>query len=213
MNSNTNYIFQDKSVEISGGKLFWFLKRIFDYVFCLILLPLFCFVFCVIFVLNRIFDSGSTLYFQNRMGLNGSSFKAIKFRSMSEIKSIQRKYDDPLELDRITYMGNILRKTKIDELPQLINILKGEMSLIGPRPDYFDHAIEYSNKIENYKLRYKIRPGITGLAQIKLGYAVGLEDTRKKTDIDLHYIENAGLIIDMKIIVSTFILLLKQSGS
>lgn len=213
MNSNTNYIFQDKSVEISGGKLFWFLKRIFDYVFCLILLPLFCFVFCVIFVLNRIFDSGSTLYFQNRMGLNGSSFKAIKFRSMSEIKSIQRKYDDPLELDRITYMGNILRKTKIDELPQIINILKGEMSLIGPRPDYFDHAIEYSNKIENYKLRYKIRPGITGLAQIKLGYAVGLEDTRKKTDIDLHYIENAGLIIDMKIIVSTFILLLKQSGS
>jgi len=146
------------------------------------------------------------------MGKNCEFFFAIKFRTMTSIKEITRKYDDPIEINRITPLGKVLRKMRIDELPQILNVLKGDMSLIGPRPDYYVHALEYLQNIEGYRARHVIRPGITGLSQIRLGYVETLDATSKKVSIDNYYIQNVGYIIEFKIIINTIIIIIKGLG-
>jgi lipopolysaccharide/colanic/teichoic acid biosynthesis glycosyltransferase len=146
------------------------------------------------------------------MGKNCNVFSAIKFRTMVPVKEITRKYDDPIETHRITVFGKILRKSRIDELPQILNVLKGEMSLIGPRPDYYVHALEYIKNVEGYRERHIIRPGITGLSQIRLGYAEGLEATEKKASVDNYYIQNVNYIIELKIIGNTIITIMRGMG-
>ena len=146
------------------------------------------------------------------MGKNCGVFSAVKFRTMMPVKEITRKYDDPIEIDRITPFGKILRKSRIDELPQILNVLKGEMSLIGPRPDYYIHALEYLKNVKGYRERHIIRPGITGLSQIRLGYAEGLEATAKKVSVDNYYIQNVNYIIELKIIGNTIITILRGLG-
>lgn len=188
-------------------KLFWINKRIFDISISLLLLPLLFLSGIIIFVLNQFFNSGELFYIQDRMGKNCNVFSAFKFRTMSSVKEITRKYDEPIETNRITPLGGILRRTRIDELPQILNVLKGEMSLIGPRPDYYVHALEYLNNIEGYRERYDIRPGITGLSQVRLGYAESLDAITNKTNVDNYYIKNVGYITDIKIIVSTIFII------
>jgi lipopolysaccharide/colanic/teichoic acid biosynthesis glycosyltransferase len=95
------------------------------------------------------------------------------------LKKITRKYDDPIETNRITAFVKILRKSRTDELSQILNVLKGEMSLFGPRPDYYIHALEYLKNVKGYRQRHIIRPGITGLSQIRLGYAEVLDATER----------------------------------
>ena len=192
--------------------LFWIYKRLFDICLSLLLLPPLIIIGLVLFVLNRFFNPGELFFIQERMGKNCRVFSAIKFRTMSPVKEITRKYDDPIETNRITPLGGILRKIRIDELPQILNVLKGEMSLIGPRPDYYIHALEYLNIIEGYRERHAIRPGITGLSQVRLGYADSLEATSKKTNIDNFYIRNIGYIIDIKIIFSTLLIITSGLG-
>jgi lipopolysaccharide/colanic/teichoic acid biosynthesis glycosyltransferase len=194
------------------NKLFWANKRIFDVLVSLILLPLLLVVGIVLLLLNRFFNPGKLFFIQERMGRECKIFFTIKFRSMAHIKEIIRKYDEPIEINRITPLGKILRKMRIDELPQIVNVLKGEMSLIGPRPDYYIHALEYLNNIEGYRERYSIRPGITGLSQVRLGYAEGLEATLKKTYIDNYYIKNVGYIIDIKIAFNTLLIIICGLG-
>jgi len=194
------------------NKIFWTYKRIFDILVSLLLLPLFFFIGVILLILNRFFNSGKLFYTQERMGKNCKSFHAIKFRSMSSIKEITRKYDEPIETNRITPLGSIMRKMRIDELPQILNVLKGEMSLIGPRPDYYVHALEYLEKVEGYRERYAVRPGITGLSQIRLGYAETLEATSKKTFIDNYYIQNIGYFIELKIIANTILIIIRGLG-
>ena len=194
------------------NKLFWANKRIFDVLVSLILLPLLLVVGIVLLLLNRFFNPGKLFFIQERMGRECKIFFTIKFRSMAHIKEIIRKYDEPIEINRITPLGKILRKMRIDELPQIVNVLKGEMSLIGPRPDYYTHALEYLNNIEGYRERYSIRPGITGLSQVRLGYTEGLEATLKKTYIDNYYIKNVGYIIDIKIAFNTLLIIIYGLG-
>ena len=194
------------------NKLFWANKRIFDVLVSLILLPLLLVVGIVLLLLNRFFNPGKLFFIQERMGWECKIFFTIKFRSMAHIKEIIRKYDEPIEINRITPLGKILRKMRIDELPQIVNVLKGEMSLIGPRPDYYTHALEYLNNIEGYRERYSIRPGITGLSQVRLGYTEGLEATLKKTYIDNYYIKNVGYIIDIKIAFNTLLIIIYGLG-
>jgi len=146
------------------------------------------------------------------MGKNCSVFSAIKFRTMVPAKEITRKYDDPIEENRITSFGKMLRKSRIDELPQILNVLKGEMSLIGPRPDYYIHALEYLKNVSGYRERHIIRPGITGLSQTRLGYAEGLEATVKKVSVDNYYIQNVNYIIELKIIGNTIITIFRGLG-
>ena len=124
------------------------------------------------------------------MGKNCEPFYAIKFRTMRGVNIIKRKFSDPIEEERITILGRVLRKIRLDELPQIINVIKGDMSLIGPRPDYYEHAIIYLDIIPNYASRYVIKPGISGLSQIRLGYAEGIDATKRKSNIDIYYINN-----------------------
>ena len=146
-----------------GNKMFWINKRLFDISVCLLLIPLLFITSLIILLFNYFFNSGSLFFVQDRMGKNCSVFSAIKFRTMVPVKEITRKYDDPIETNRITSFGKILRKSCIDELPQILNVLNGEMSLIGPRPDYYIHALEYVKNVKGYRERHIIRPGITGL--------------------------------------------------
>ena len=198
--------------HLNGNKLFWFNKRMFDIFVCILLLPLLFIVSIILLIFNIPFNSGSLFFIQDRMGKDCVAFPAIKFRTMEPIKIISRKYDDPIETNRITSLGKILRKCRIDELPQILNVLKGDMSLIGPRPDYYIHALEYLKNVNGYRERHIIRPGITGLSQIRLGYAEGLEATAKKAFVDNYYINNVGYIIEFKIIVNTIITIIIGAG-
>jgi len=195
-----------------GNKMFWINKRLFDIFLCLLLIPLLFIISIILLFVNYFFNPGSLFFIQDRMGKDCRVFTAIKFRTMVPIKEITRKYDEPIETNRITVFGKILRKSRIDELPQILNVLKGEMSLIGPRPDYYIHALEYLKNVKGYRERHIIRPGITGLSQIRLGYAEGLEATEKKASIDNYYIQNVNYIIELKIIGNTIITIMRGMG-
>lgn len=200
------------SHQIYANKLFWANKRAFDIFVSLFLIPLLFIIGVTLFVLNKFFNPGKLFFIQERMGKDCKVFFAVKFRTMSPSNEITRKYNDPIEINRITPLGGILRKMRIDELPQILNVLKGEMSLIGPRPDYYMHALDYLNHIEGYRERHVIRPGITGLSQVRLGYADSLEATSNKTIIDNYYINNIGYTTDFKILVSTIFVIISGLG-
>ena len=198
--------------QVSGNKLYWMFKRCFDVIISICLLPIMFGLAFFLFILNKIFKFGPVFFFQERMGFKCVPFKAIKFRTMLDDNTFKRGFNDPLEFNRITWLGKILRQSRLDELPQILNVLIGDMSLIGPRPDYYEHALIFVEKIEEYRWRHLIKPGISGLAQIRVGYAVGLEDTKKKVEIDLYYIKNAKLSLDAKIFINTIIIIFKRIG-
>jgi lipopolysaccharide/colanic/teichoic acid biosynthesis glycosyltransferase len=202
----------ENSQHLYGNKLFWINKRIFDIIFSLLLLPLFFIIGLFLLVFNLFFNQGKLFFIQKRMGKNCEFFFAIKFRTMTSVEEITRKYDEPIETNRITPLGKVLRKTRIDELPQILNVLVGDMSLIGPRPDYYIHALEYLENVEGYRERHAIRPGITGLSQIRLGYAETLETISKKVSIDNYYIKNLSYNIELKIILTTILIVIKGLG-
>ena len=202
----------ENSQYLYGNKLFWINKRIFDIILSLLLLPLLFTIGIILLVLNLFFNQGGLLFIQKRMGKNCEFFFAIKFRTMTQVKEITRKCDDPIETNRITPLGKVLRKIRIDELPQILNVLKGDMSLIGPRPDYYVHALEYLENVEGYRERHSIRPGITGLSQIRLGYVETLEAISKKTSIDNYYIQNLSYTIELKIILNTILIMIRGLG-
>jgi len=116
---------------------------------------------------------------------------------------LSRGADDPLESSRISRFGNLIRRSRVDELPQLINVLKGDMSLIGPRPDFFHHARKYVRQVPGYRNRHLVRPGISGLAQTEIGYVEGAEATAAKVRADIYYINNACLKLDAWIFYRT----------
>ena len=193
-------------------KIYWVSKRCFDITFSIMLLPLLLLFIIILFMLNKLLNPGPVFFIQERMGKDCKKFKAFKFRSMKSIDLIERAYNEPIEYDRITPLGKILRNFRIDEIPQIINVIKGEMSLIGPRPDYYVHALIYLKEVKGYKARHMIRPGISGLSQIRLGYAVGLNATKNKAFVDQYYIKNAGFILDTKIFFGTLLTIFRRSG-
>jgi lipopolysaccharide/colanic/teichoic acid biosynthesis glycosyltransferase len=202
----------EKEISISGNKFFWFTKRVFDIVVSIFLIPIFVIITMALFFLRFFSNKDPVFYKQKRMGKYGKPFYLIKFRTMITAEKIERNYFEPLEVHRITTLGQLMRKMRIDELPQILNVLKGEMSLIGPRPDYYIHALEYIKNVKGYKERHIIRPGITGLSQIRLGYIEGLEATAKKASVDNYYIQNVNYIIELKIIGNTIITIIRCMG-
>jgi lipopolysaccharide/colanic/teichoic acid biosynthesis glycosyltransferase len=196
----------------NGSKLFWISKRLFDVIMSLLLLPLLFIISIFLLFLNPFYNKGKLVFVQERMGKNCEVFFAIKFRTMSPIEEITRKYNEPIEIDRITPLGRVLRRMRIDELPQILNVLRGDMSLIGPRPDYYVHALEYLKNVEGYCDRHTIRPGITGLSQVRLGYVENLDSISKKVSIDKYYIQNVSYITELKIIFSTILVIMRGIG-
>jgi len=190
------------------------MKRGFDlFVSLFILLPVTLFCAAALIILNLFGNKGPLIYSQERMGRNCIPFTAYKFRTMRPAKTILRTANCPLEEDRITPLGRFLRKSRIDELPQIINVIKGEMSLIGPRPDYITHARQFLFEVPGYQERHSVRPGISGWAQVELGYIEGTEATRKKVLADLHYIANASLAMEARIVWRTLSVIVRRGGA
>lgn len=195
-----------------GSALFWRTKRGIDVAVSLCLLPVLLCTAAVLALLNPVLNPGPLIFRQTRMGHHCRPFSALKFRTMRGGKKVTRGPEDPLEVDRVTPLGIILRQTRIDELPQIINVLRGEMSLIGPRPDVFDHAQAYLRHIPHYRARHAVRPGISGLAQVTLGYAAGLEATRAKAAMDLAYLRHAGPRLEALIFWRTLVTVALRKG-
>lgn len=200
------------SQSVGGSAAFWATKRCVDICVGVVLLPVVAGVALLLLILNPFFNAGPVFFVQPRMGRDCKPFAAYKFRSMTAPTGTKRGHDAPLEVDRITPLGALLRRTRLDEIPQAINILRGEMSLIGPRPDFFSHARIYLRTIPEYRDRHHVRPGITGLAQVTQGYAEGVEATREKTRLDIEYIESAGFRLDFKLLWMTALTILRGQG-
>jgi lipopolysaccharide/colanic/teichoic acid biosynthesis glycosyltransferase len=208
-----NYRYFDLSnPHISGSSCFWITKRFLDLFISFFLFFFLLLIIPFLGILNIFYNNGPIFFIQKRMGKNCKPFNAIKFRTMISVSEIERKFNDPLEVERITSLGKILRKLRLDELPQILNVIKGEMSLIGPRPDYYEHALVFLDNDKNYRKRHAIRPGISGLSQIRLGYAEGLAATRKKSKIDIYYIENVNFYLDMQIMIGTILTMVRRVG-
>jgi lipopolysaccharide/colanic/teichoic acid biosynthesis glycosyltransferase len=191
---------------------FLWTKRVFDVLFSIALLPLlFVFGFALL-LLNPFYNRGPLFFIQTRMGQHCRPFRAVKFRTMTEVDLPARRADDPLEHDRITPLGHFLRRSRIDEVPQILNVLVGQMSLIGPRPDFYDHALVYLDVVPGYRERHAMKPGISGLAQTELGYIEGLAATERKAMVDLHYIRNASLKLDLWIVFRTLCVVAGRGG-
>ncbi len=187
-------------------------KRLFDLLFSsVVLMPLLLFVASALLLLNPFLNPGPLLYRPERMGRGCVPFRLFKFRTMRRSESV-RAPDDPVELDRVTPLGAVLRRSRFDELPQIFNVFRGEMSLIGPRPDDLSHARAFLRTIPGYRQRYAIRPGISGLAQVELGYVHGRNGAIRKTSIDLDYISRACPTLDARIFWRTLRAVMDMKG-
>lgn len=157
----------------------------------------------IVFFFNLFGNNGSLFYTQWRVGKKGNEFKIIKFRSMvtnaEKNGAVWAQKNDT----RVTKFGRILRKTRIDEIPQFINVLKGEMSLIGPRPERPEFVHQLELEIPYYGMRHVIKPGLTGWAQVMHPYANTINDQKEKLMYDLYYINERNLMLDFKIVVKT----------
>jgi lipopolysaccharide/colanic/teichoic acid biosynthesis glycosyltransferase len=190
--------------------LIW--KRTFDLIGALLLVPLVVFFALVLLVANPFFNPGPLFFTQKRMGRECEPFQALKFRTMVCASEITRSAFDPLEHDRITPFGRFLRRCRIDELPQVLNVLRCDMSLIGPRPDFYDHAVVYVDVVHGYRERHRMRPGISGYAQVRHGYIEGIDGVRNKVSADLQYIANASVRIDLQIAWATIKVIVGSRG-
>ncbi|MFQ1699086.1 sugar transferase [Loktanella agnita] len=178
----------------------------------LLLIPLGVFVAALLPV-NLLLNKGPLFFVQSRMGYGCRPFMAIKFRTMTGASGTARGAFDALETERITALGRWLRITRIDELPQIINVLRGEMSLIGPRPDAYDHARVYLREIPGYAARHSVLPGISGYAQTELGYADGRDAFCRKVMADRHYIAHSSFGFDLWIVWRTLVVVLTRRGA
>jgi len=180
------------------------IKRTFDLLVASILLLLAWPVMLLTALAIRIEDGGPVIFRQERIGRVGRPFQVLKFRSMrtdAEKDGVARwaQAND----DRITRVGRFIRKTRIDELPQLFNVLRGDMSLVGPRPERPSFVEQLTAEIPFYAIRHSVKPGVTGWAQVRYSYGASLAESRRKLQFDLYYVKNHSLLLDLQIIMET----------
>ncbi len=192
-----------ENINTKGNIGYNFLTRLMDVVFSIIIFILSSPLWILGALCVYVYDRGTIFYIQKRVGLNGKVFKLYKLRSMiiesEKNGAVWSTKDD----DRITPIGRILRKLHIDELPQMINIIKGDLSLVGPRPERPHFVEQLEGAITHYELRHIIKPGFTGWAQIKYHYANTVEGSKEKFEYDLYYIKNRNIFLDLGIIART----------
>jgi putative colanic acid biosynthesis UDP-glucose lipid carrier transferase len=195
----------DLSCSPMGGANQW-LKRMEDIVLGIPIFILLLPVALIVIIAIKLSSSGPIVFKQYRNGVGGRKFKVYKFRTMYNHKEEQGKVTQATKGDsRITTVGAFLRKTSLDELPQFYNVLQGRMSIVGPRPHALEHNEYYKDLVESYMWRHKVKPGITGWAQVNglRGETDTLEKMEKRVEFDLWYIENWSLWLDLKIIIMT----------
>ncbi len=194
------------------NKMYLFFHRAMDIVLSVVGLLLGIFLLPVVFIGNFIANRGPFFYLQERVGKNGKSFFIIKLRSMI----INAEKDGAVwasnKDQRVTKFGRFLRKSRIDEIPQFVNVLKGDMSVIGPRPERPVFVKELSSEIPFYEIRHIIKPGLTGWAQVNSNYAATKEDALEKLQYDLYYIKKRSVYLDLNILLKTFSTILFYRG-
>lgn len=194
------------------NKAYHFIKRIIDLLLAVVLLPLILLLSFFTAILVKLTSKGPAIYRQVRVGRNEKNFTIYKFRSMvvdAERNGAQwAGENDP----RITPFGRLMRKTRLDELPQIINVLQGQMSFIGPRPERPEFVRELSRSIPHYHLRHLVKPGLTGWAQVKYRYGSSEEDAATKLMYDLYYVKNVSFVLDFKIALKTILIVLSKGG-
>lgn len=217
-NYNENNFFDEYAITLAADsketqqyiKIYPFFKRIFDIIFSSVGLILSIPIIAFFGMLIKLESEGPIFYRQERVGLNGKYFYITKLRSMktdAEKNGAQwAKKNDP----RVTKVGKFIRKTRIDELPQLWNVLKGDMSLIGPRPERPMFTAQFNEEIPDFVERLKVKPGLTGWAQVNGGYEI---TPKEKLKYDLYYIENMNLLLDIKILLLTIKVVLTGNGA
>jgi sugar transferase (PEP-CTERM system associated) len=189
------------------------LKRITDILVSLVLLLLTS-PFLPLIALAIYLETGAPIFFrQTRVGYKGREFELLKFRSMIQDAEKNGPKWAAAQDSRVTRVGRVLRKTRLDELPQLFNILRGEMSLVGPRPERPHFCAMLAGKVPFFNLRQTIRPGLTGWAQVRFRYSSNLEDTKEKLELDLFYLKNLSLIVDLAILFETVKVVLLRRGA
>ena len=188
-------------------------KKVFDISIALLLLllawPLMLFTAIAVYLES----GGPVLYKQIRVGLNGKEFPIYKFRSMSQDAEKAGKAVWATKNDaRVTKVGTFIRNTRLDELPQLYNVLKGDMSFVGPRPERPEFVVELNEKIPFYDARHKVKPGLVGWAQLKYPYGASVDDARNKLKYDLYYVKNHSFFLDVLILIQTVEVILLGKG-
>lgn len=189
------YNFRGQALEI--------FKRIVETIFAIILLVILSPILLLIFIAIKIEDGGPFVYSQTRTGKSGQNFEILKIRSMitnSEVNGPEWAKDKDL---RVTRVGKFLRSSHLDESLQLINIIRGDISMVGPRPERPVFVEELSENINNYNLRHIVKPGITGWAQINYKYGNSIADSKQKFEYDLYYIKNRSIFMDIGIVIRT----------
>lgn len=189
------------------------LKRVFDFVFSFVVLVVGLPIWVLVGILVRLTSKGPAIYRQTRIGQHGKAFTMLKFRTMannaeSETGPVWATVGD----SRYTKLGRWLRKTRLDEVPQFWNVWKGDMSLVGPRPERPFFVEQLTKEIPLYSRRHRVKPGITGWAQVKWKYDTSLEDVQQKVKYDLFYIENMSFRKDLQILFRTVYTALRGSG-
>lgn len=196
------------------GKLRTFIKRVFDILSAVALLLVLWPIMLVTALLIKLEDGGPVFFNQERVGRFGATFNVHKFRSMrvdaeKDGKAVWASSND----SRITRIGRIIRKTRIDELPQLINVLNGEMSMVGPRPERPTFVDMLEKDVPYYAIRHSVKPGVTGWAQVRYAYGASVEDSRRKLQFDLYYVKNHNFFLDLFVLFETIRVVLFGEGA
>lgn len=203
----------DKLEQPGPRKLAALLSRVSDVGVSLLLLLATLPLMLLVAALVRLESAGPVLYRQERVGLDGRPFTLLKFRSMQADAEARGPAWAQQRDPRVTRIGAFMRKTRIDELPQLINILRGEMSFIGPRPERPHFVEQLAQAIPFYRERARVKPGLTGWAQVNYPYGASVEDARAKLSYDLYYVKNRSFLLDVLILLSTVRVILLQEGA
>ena len=196
------------------GLLHRFTQRLLDLVASSVLLLLALPVMLLAALMIRLESGGPVLYRQERVGQHGRTFDMLKFRSMrtDAEQDGQARWASAADA-RVTRVGHFLRRHRIDELPQLLNVLRGDMSLVGPRPERPCFVATLSHKLPHYNLRHSVKPGITGWAQVRFHYAASVDDAAEKLQYDLYYVKNQCLLLDLVILFDTVGVVLTCKGA
>lgn len=210
---SSRWLVQAEGFELQPGRWGWRVKRLADVIVASLLLLLLLPLFPILALLIWMEDGGRIFFGQERTGLYGERIKIWKLRTMTEdAKDCRARWATQGD-GRITRVGRWLRQFRLDELPQLISVIKGEMSLIGPRPEQPELELELERLIPHYRVRHWIRPGLSGWAQVCYHYGASIEDSRMKLCYDIYYLRNANFLLDVLITFKTVRMLLRARGS
>ena len=188
-------------------------KRVVETLAALLGLVVLAPLMVLIALLIKLDSPGAIIYRQTRVGLHGYPYVLLKFRSMRSDAEAEGIQWAAVGDTRVTKVGSWLRQMRLDEIPQLWNVVKGDMSLVGPRPERPHYVQDLRNKIPYYDLRHTVRPGITGWAQVCFHYAGSLEDSRMKLQYDLYYLKNLSVWLDLRILLRTIVVIFRGEGA